>query len=90
MIKSVLDILTENLTNERLDHILQQNISYLEITDKVSNALHDLEKVDSDNKKIQKIIDRYDSIVHEQFALVIKLSYQQGMKDIVQLLLSLT
>lgn len=87
--QSVLDILTENLTNERLDHILQQNVSYQEMADKVSKALHDLEKIDPDNKKIQKIIDRYDSTVHEQFALVVKLSYQQGMKDIVQLLLSL-
>lgn len=88
--KSVLDILTENLTNERLDHILQQNVSYQEITDKVSKAFHDLEKIDSDKKETQKIIDEYDSTMHEQFALVIKLSYQQGMKDIVQLLLSLT
>ena len=88
MMQEVLDILTKNLTNERLDGIIQQNSEYLEITDRVHKALHELEKIDS-SKEAQKIIDEYDMVVHEESALLIKLVYQQGMKDLVQLLLSL-
>ena len=89
MMQDVLDILTENLTNERLDGILQQNSEYLEITERVHKCLRELEEIESDKREVQRLIDRYDSSVHEESALLIKLAYQQGMKDIIQLLLSL-
>ena len=88
MIHEVLDTLTENLTNERFDDILQQNREYLEVVDRVHKCLHELEKIDS-SPEVQKNIDKYDCVVHEESALLIKLAYQQGMKDLVQLLLSL-
>ena len=89
MIQDILDILTENLTNERLDGILQQNNEYLEITERVHKCLLELEEIKPDKREIQQLIDRYDSTVHEESALLIKLVYQQGMKDIIRLLLSL-
>lgn len=88
MVKDVLNILTENLTNERLDSILQGNREYTETADRVHKCLHELEKIDS-SSEVQKIIDKYDCVAHEESALLIKLAYQQGMKDLVQLLLSL-
>ena len=89
MIQDILDILTENLTNERLDDILQQNNEYLEITERVHKCLLELEEIEPDKREVQRLIDRYDSSVHEESALLIKLVYQQGMKDIIRLLLSL-
>ena len=89
MIQDILDILTENLTNERLDGILQQNNEYLEITERVHKCLLELEEIKPDKREIQRLIDRYDSTVYEESALLIKLVYQQGMKDIIRLLLSL-
>lgn len=89
MVQEVLDILTNNLTNERFDSILQQNSEYVEITERVHKSLQELEKITADRKEVQKIIDKYDVAVHEESALLIKLAYQQGMKDFAQLLLSL-
>ena len=89
MIQDVLNTLTESLTNERLDSIVQQNSEYLEIVDRVEKCLSELEKISSNKREAQKIIDNYDMAVHEESALLIKMAYQQGMKDLAQLLLSL-
>ena len=89
MIQDVLNTLTENLTNERLDSIVQQNSEYLETADRVHKCLLELEKIGSNEREAQKIIDNYDVAVHEESAILIKLAYQQGMKDLAQLLLSL-
>lgn len=87
--KDVLNIVTDNLMNERLDDIVQQNKHYKEVRNRVDAALLDVEKIDSNTKDIQRIIDRYDSVVHEESALYARLAYQQGMKDFAQLLSSL-
>lgn len=85
MMQDVLDTLTENLTNERLDSIVQQNSEYLETAGRVEKCLSELEKIGRNEKEAQKIIDNYDVAVHEESALLIKLAYQQGFKDCANL-----
>lgn len=87
--KDILNILTDNLTNERLDNIVRQNSNYKEVMKRVHSALLDLEKMDSNIKDMQNIIEKYDSVVHEESALYARLAYQQGMKDLAKLMLSL-
>ena len=89
MVKDILNILTDNLTNERLDNIVQQNNNYKEVMKRVNSALLDLEKMDSNTKDMQDIIEKYDSVVHEESALYARLAYQQGMKDLAKFMLSL-
>ncbi|MCM1050095.1 MAG: hypothetical protein NC433_16900 [Clostridiales bacterium] len=87
--KEVLNVITDNLMNERLDDIIQKNNNYQEIAKRVHEALLDLKNIDSNTKDIQKIIEEYDVVVHEESSLYARLSYQQGMKDVIQLLFSL-
>lgn len=89
MIQEVLEILADNLTNERLDNIIQQDKEYIEIKERVHKSLLELEAIGSDKKEVQRIIDAYDSTVHEESSLYARLAYKQGMKDLAQLLLSL-
>lgn len=87
----ILEILTRNLSNERLDSIIQDDISYqniLERLDAVSKKLEEYYKKTQDTE-LKDIINSYDTISHEESALHIKLAYQQGMRDIVQFALSL-
>lgn len=84
----MINLLTENALNERLDKLILQNTKYIKIREKVHSLLDELEKIDS-SKSLQSTIDRYDSAVHEESALYAYFTYQQGLKDMFNLIMSL-
>ncbi len=84
----IINLLTENAMSERLDKLILHNTKYIEISEKVHSLLEELEKIDS-SKSVQSTIDRYDSAVHEESALYAYFTYQQGLKDMFNLIMSL-
>ena len=84
----MINLLTENALNERLDKLILQNTKYIEIREKVHSLLDELERIDS-SKSVQSTIDKYDSAVHEESALYAYFTYQQGLKDMFNLIMSL-
>ena len=84
----MINLLTEHAMSERLDHLILKNAKYLEIREKVHLLLDELEKIDS-SKSLRNTIDRYDSAVHEESALYAYFTYQQGLKDMFNLIMSL-
>ncbi len=84
----MINLLTEHAMSERLDNLILQNTKYIEIREKVHLLLDELEKIDS-TKSLQNTIDKYDSAVHEESALYAFFTYQQGLKDMFNLIMSL-
>ena len=91
MIQEVLDILTKNLTNERLDDIIQKDENYQDVLERLDTTYQKFEKIYKEtlDTETQEIINDYDTIIHEESAIHVRLAYQQGMKDFAQLLVSL-
>ena len=84
----MIHLLTEHAMSERLDKLILQNTKYIEIREKVHSLLEELERIDS-SKSMRSTIDRYDSAVHEESALYAYITYQQGLKDMFNLIMSL-
>ena len=84
----MINLLTEHAMSERLDNLILQNTKYIEIREKVHLLLEELEKIDS-SKSVQSTIDKYDSAVHEESALYAYFTYQQGLKGMFNLIMSL-
>lgn len=83
-IQEVLEILTEHLTNERLDSIVQQDSQYQDILTRLDVALTELQKTAD-----FQALEEFNTIQGEQAAYYAKLAYQQGSKDIARLFVSL-
>ena len=87
MDKDVLEIITENLTNERLDQIIVQTEEYREAEQEEKQLSEIFEKMlDKDQRKA---FNQYQAAENSRIATYIALSYQQGMKDVVNIFLSL-
>lgn len=84
----IFNILTEYATNERLDKIVLQDTIYIKTKEKADLLLDELEKINS-SKEAHKLLDNYDSTVHEVSALYASFAYRQGAKDIFNLFMSL-
>lgn len=84
----VLDIITENLTNERLDYIILQDGEYTEADSKARRQMQIFEN--SLDREQQKKFDGYLSAENSRMAIYVKKSYEQGQKDIIELLSELT
>ena len=84
----MINLLTEHAMGERLDNLILQNTKYVEIREKVHSLLEEIESIDS-TKSMRSTIDRYDSAVHEESALYAYFTYQQGLKDMFNLIMSL-
>ncbi len=87
MDKSILEIMIENLTNERLDEIVFQNEEYREAEGKTDQALESLRKVF--DKEQSRAFEEYMTAENHRVAVYIELSYRQGMKDLMDFLISL-
>ena len=87
MDKRVLEIITENLMNERLDSIVQNNEEYRQAEQETDKAICILEGMLSQEQ--QKALDDYLSAENHRAAVYAEISYRQGMKDILTLLISL-
>lgn len=84
----ILNILTEYATNERLDKIILQDTVYIKTKEKADLLLDELERLNS-SKEAHKLLDNYDSTVYEVAALYAGFAYQQGLKDMFNLFMSL-
>lgn len=87
MEKEVLDIITEILTNERLDSIAFQNEEYMQAEDETDRKQALLEEMLSEEQR--KVFEEFVSSENHRMAVYTALSYKQGMKDLTALLASL-
>lgn len=85
--KDIMTIITENLTNERLDQIIVQTEEYRQ-AEKEENCLSEKFEEMLDGEQ-QKAFNEYQTAENNRIATYIALTYQQGMKDIVNIFLSL-
>ena len=85
--KSVLNILIDNCTNERLDAIVFANEDYKEIKKQASNSFQTL--VDSLTPEQNRLFNAYTANENALSALYARLAYEQGQRDIIELLKSL-
>ncbi|MBD5502438.1 MAG: hypothetical protein HDR09_01405 [Lachnospiraceae bacterium] len=87
MDKRVLEIITENLMNERLDSIVQNNEEYRQAEQETNKTICVLEGMLSQEQ--QKALDGYLSAENCRAAVYAEISYRQGMKDVLDFLISL-
>lgn len=85
--EEVLKIITENLTNERLDGIITQKEEYKQAEKEENQIAADFERML--NQEQFKAYNHYLTAENQRISVYITLCYQQGMKDIVKLLMSL-
>lgn len=79
--------MTDNLNNERLDELIAVNSSFKEKQENSSAALKQLGAALTEEQN--KLLDRFIVLENECSATYAQLAYEQGMKDIVNLLLRL-
>lgn len=84
----VIDLLTACATNERIDKLISQNAEYVAAGKKTLVSLEELNKLGL-SKEAQNTLDKYDAAQHEEQALYAKFAYQQGLKDMYNLMFSL-
>lgn len=82
-----MDIITEILTNERLDGIAFQNEEYMQAEDETDRKQALLEEMLSEEQR--KVFEEFLSSENHRMAVYTALSYKQGMKDLTALLASL-
>lgn len=87
MDKQVLDIIIENLTNERLDGIVRSVEEYRQAEEEMDKTISVLEGML--DKEQNKVLDRYLSAENHRAAVYAEISYKQGMKDLVSLVMAL-
>ena len=87
MDKRVLEIITENLMNERLDSIVQNNEEYRRAEQETDKAICVLEGMLSQEQK--KALDDYLSAENCRAAVYTEIGYRQGMKDVLAFLVAL-
>lgn len=87
MDKQVLDIIIENLTNERLDEIVRSVEEYRQAEEETDRTISVLEGML--DKEQNKTLDRYLCAENHRAAVYTEISYKQGMKDLVSLVMAL-
>ena len=85
MKKSVFDIITDSLVNERLDSILLQDQEYQKTMDEVDNLAKELKSYDL-NQEETKVVNRLICAYLTQNDCHNKFAYQQGFTDCANLL----
>lgn len=88
MDKRVLEIVMENLMNERLDDLVQNVEKYKQAERKADEAINMLEQIL--DREQQKALDHYLSAENHRAAVYAEISYRQGMKDLLSLLVALS
>lgn len=83
--KSLIEILVENFTNERLDQIAFKDRGFRSSDRKLNEALEQYDKMLLP-KGAAKVISRVFDVFAAQNAVYVGLAYMQGMKDAVELL----
>lgn len=87
MDKQVLEIIMENLMNERLDDIVGSSEKYKQAEQEVDRVMNSLENMLDQEQ--QNILDSYLCAENHRSAVYAEISYRQGMKDLLSLLVAL-
>ena len=85
MDKSILDVLTEYMTNERLDGMLQDNEEYIRTQENINHAMDEYNRNGLPEEQwgtLNKVLNAYNA----SGAFYAKMAYQQGVKDCVSLM----
>lgn len=85
--KQILEIIIENLTNERLDEIVRGIEEYRQAEQEADRTIDILEGMLDQGQ--QRALDSYMSAENHRISVYNQISYRQGMKDILTLLISL-
>jgi len=80
MVRNIMDILTEQAANERLDALLMRDKEYEKLQKRIDIRTADYDRLDL-TKKQRRIIDRMVSAYIESGAYHTAVSYRQGIKD---------
>ena len=88
MEKNIFEILTENAINERLDDTILHDYAYRKVQKKIDRLMERFEKLNL-TKEQKLIIDRLISAHIECGNCYGKVTYQQGIKDCVLLLMEM-
>lgn len=88
MSKSILDMISKKLLNERLDDVLLSNPEYVETMDEI-DRLTEKVKDCSFNEEEQRAVKELISAYLTQNACYSRFAYQQGLKDASVLMLEL-
>lgn len=86
--KGILDIIIENLTNERLDNLIFANDEYKNLLQKYNkiSAIFENSLTPEQHKKFIIFMDDYNALS----AMYARLAYEQGMRDVAELWNELT
>lgn len=88
MKKSIFEVITDYAVNEGLSRVLQQSDEYGRIQKKMNDATSEFEALCL-TKEQRLIVDRLLSSYNESGAHYGKITYQQGFRDCVSLLLEI-
>lgn len=86
--KNIFDIITDHATNEGLNRTLLEDEEYLRVQEEIDEST---EQIDRQNftKEQRLMIDRLVCAYTENGALYGRMTYQQGIRDCVTLLLEM-
>ncbi len=85
MKKSIMDIITENATNERLDAILNQDKMFAGLQEKIDRTIEVFNGLNL-TKEQRRAVDRMVSAHTESGAYYSAMAYRQGFKDCAELM----
>lgn len=83
MEKDVLNIMINNLTNERLDGIVANNQDYIKASNNANTLLDNLDSALTPEQR--QLLDDYCTAQNESASLYARLAYEQGLRDITEL-----
>lgn len=86
--KDVLNIMINNLTNERLDSIVANNQDYIKASNNANTLLDNLDSTLTPEQR--RLLDDYCTAQNASSALYARLAYEQGLRDIAELWHDLT
>lgn len=86
--RTVMEVVTEYLGSERLDSIILKTEEYRRADEKADAALEKVPIMEMGDEA-RKALDRYLSAMGEVMSVYSRLAYQQGMKDLMELAVSL-
>lgn len=88
MDKDIFDVITEYAVNEAVNGVLLQNDEYKQIQAKIDSLTDELDRYILP-KQLRVLIDRLISSYNENSALYGRMTYRQGMRDCVSLLVEM-
>ena len=85
MHKGIMDIITEQATNERLDALLRRDKAFTELQKKLDYAIQEFDELNL-TKVQRQIVDEMVSAHTESGAYYSAMAYKQGFRDCAEFL----